>query len=394
LNEQRGATPPARRRTGRWLIRLACLVLAATALWTWWPALVPGLSPFVAVTSILSTRALHATAWLGLAAGVVMLWRPRWFCRWVCPLGLCADGASHAGRKLGRRSARPIPLGQWIVWLTLGGAFVGYPALLWLDPLALFAGLFRLTGPHAWYGLVPVAAVLVASALWPHLWCASACPLGASQDLLSQATLRLRRRQPRTDSARWNGPLARRAVLGIGVGVATATAARLTRASASRALRPPGAIDEPEFLGVCVRCGNCIRACPTRIIEPALGGHGLTSLLTPVLRFESGYCREDCTRCTAVCPSGALARVPIQEKPDVRIGLPRVDMNVCLLGEERECSECKRWCPYEAIQYVFSEAEYTLIPRIDREKCNGCGACEAYCPTQPKKAITVVANQT
>jgi MinD superfamily P-loop ATPase len=68
-------------------------------------------------------------------------------------------------------------------------------------------------------------------------------------------------------------------------------------------------------------------------------------------------------------------------------------MNVCLLGDERECAECKRWCPYGAIRYVFSEAEYTLIPTIEREKCNGCGACEAYCPTQPKKAIQLIANQ-
>lgn len=64
-------------------------------------------------------------------------------------------------------------------------------------------------------------------------------------------------------------------------------------------------------------------------------------------------------------------------------------MGVCLLGDERECSECRRWCPHEAIRYVFSEREYTLVPQIDVEKCTGCGACEMACPVTPKKAIVV-----
>lgn len=386
------------KKTVRRLVRFVSLALAVVSLTIWWPALVPALSPLVAVASILAARALHTMAGIGLVVGLVMLWRPRWFCRYVCPLGLFAEGASRLGRKLNRGPTRPVPLGQWIVWLTLGGAVVGYPALLWLDPLAMFSGLFRWAGPGfkatAWHGVVPAAAVLVLNVLWPHIWCGHACPLGGTQDLLTRAKLRLRKRQPHTDTARWNSPLARRTVLGVVLGATTAAIVRLTGTPAPRPLRPPGAIAEPAFLGLCVRCGNCIRACPTRIIVPDVGGHGLASVLTPALRFENGYCGEDCTRCTAVCPSGALARVPIEEKPYVRIGLPRVDMNVCLLGDERECSECRRWCPYGAIQYVFSEAEYTLIPRINREKCNGCGACEAYCPTQPKKAITVLANQT
>lgn len=135
-----------------------------------------------------------------------------------------------------------------------------------------------------------------------------------------------------------------------------------------------------------------MRACPTGIIEPDLGGHGLASLLTPVLHFQDGYCLEDCTACTRVCPSGALARLSLPEKPHVRIGLPRVDMNVCLLAEDRECAECKRLCPYEAIRYVFSEVEYSLIPQIDPERCTGCGACEVACPTTLKKAIVVVSR--
>jgi formate hydrogenlyase subunit 6/NADH:ubiquinone oxidoreductase subunit I len=113
------------------------------------------------------------------------------------------------------------------------------------------------------------------------------------------------------------------------------------------------------------------------------------SLLTPILGFKSDYCREGCTACTRVCPSGALKRLVVDDKAKVPLGLPTVDMSVCLLGDERECSECKRWCPHEAIRYVFSEAEYTLVPVIDATTCTGCGACEMACPVKPKKAIVV-----
>ena len=114
--------------------------------------------------------------------------------------------------------------------------------------------------------------------------------------------------------------------------------------------------------------------------------------MTPVLSFNKDYCREDCVRCTRVCPSGALAGLDIGKKQQIRIGLARVDMNICLLGEDRECSACMRWCPYNAIRYVFSEAEYTLVPVIDAGKCNGCGACEVACPTSPRKAIRIFAQ--
>jgi formate hydrogenlyase subunit 6/NADH:ubiquinone oxidoreductase subunit I len=113
-------------------------------------------------------------------------------------------------------------------------------------------------------------------------------------------------------------------------------------------------------------------------------------LWTPVVSFRDDYCREDCTRCTEVCPSGAIVPLNVGDKGSVRIGVPRVDMNVCLLSIDRECSVCARWCPYGAIRYRFSQTEYTLTPEIDFNRCNGCGACEAACPTRPERAIVIL----
>jgi ferredoxin-type protein NapF len=407
LSEHDDIAPGGDRRRIQRFVRGTCVIIAIGILWlarsTHAPALIPALSPFVALASWLVTRTFCALTGIGLAVGVIVLVRPRWFCRWVCPLGHCAEGLSRLGRRLRRGPVKFFPLGQWILWLTLGGALLfPWPLLLWLDPLAIFSSAFTplaaRSTPATWLALLPALAVLLLSLVWPHIWCSKICPLGAFQDVLSHLVQCVRshvhrdkRKYPVPDNA---SLVTRRAVLGTVLGAECALGLCLNHtfgANPARPLRPPGAADDSEFLGLCVRCGNCIRACPTQIIRPDLGGHGLTSLMSPVLNFAKGYCQDDCAvLCTRVCPSGALHRFIWKgSKRHIRMGLAKVDMSVCLLGEERECSECRRWCPYGAIRYVFSESEYCLVPQIDSAKCNGCGACEMACPTKPKKAIVV-----
>lgn len=397
--------PTGIRNHFRLLVRLVCLIGAVLCLLPIRDkdallAIVPALSSFVAVTSILAAKTFQPILGLGLVAGLVALCWHRWFCRWACPMGLCLDGASCLGRRLKRKPCQAMSIGRWLFALTLGGAILGYPLFLWCDPLALFSGVFLLTEQHQLLaGAVSflfVTLLLIFSLLWPHVWCRGLCPLGAFQDLLSimsrsvRSVLRSKTDLPDCDYS--GHPVARRTVLGLLLGATSASILRLTGCKPLRPLRPPGAVDELTFKGLCTRCGNCIRSCPHDIIRIDTGQYGFVGILTPVLTFDENYCREDCTRCTWVCPSGALVGVALDNKPDIQIGMAQVDMNLCLLGEDHECSACMRWCPYNAIRYVFSEAEYMLVPVIDAGKCNGCGACEVACPTSPCKAIRVFSD--
>jgi ferredoxin-type protein NapF len=393
-------TPRREEARVRWTVRALCLVLALALAWpvvplALAPVVVPALSPFVATASLLTTRTFDAWMLPGIAVGVIALvWR-RWFCRWVCPTGTCADATSLLGRRLGRKCPRLPPLGQWIALATLAGACLGYPLLLWLDPLAVFAAPLGMFGPSfypACYGAILLVLILLASLLLPGVWCLRLCPLGATQELLASpmAAIRSRRSPAETRGEAGEGRLsARRAVLAAVVGAICGAAARTVRAAAPRPLRPPGARDDASFVALCTRCGACVRSCPHRILGYDLE-HGLAAFLTPSIAFREDYCREDCTRCMQVCPSGALQRLAADEKVRHPIGVPRVDMNLCLLGEDRECALCRSHCPLEAIRYVFSETDYTLIPRIDLQRCSGCGACQIVCPTHPVKAIVVV----
>lgn len=375
-------TPDRERNRLRLLVRGACLLAAVAMLWPLIPGVnlsrwIPSLSPFVAASAAIAVRGLPIVAWLGVVLGVAAMVKRRVFCRWICPTGLCLEAAGRLGRGLKRGPGRWPLLGQWIVLLTLGGACLGCPLLLWLDPLALSAGV-------GFLGLLALAV------MWPGAWCSRICPLGAFQDLLHAASTSICSLFGRNRTTPVSSGLTRRVILGAAAGAGSAGILSIVQSDGPRPLRPPNARTGTQFLGLCTRCGNCLRACPTGVIRRDMGGHGLTSLLTPVLSFQQGYCREDCTRCTEVCPSGAISPLHIRDKASVRIGVPRVSREICLLSEDRECSACARWCPYGAIRYVFSEESYSLQVRIDPGKCNGCGACEAACPTKPRRAIVIL----
>jgi MauM/NapG family ferredoxin protein len=272
-----------------------------------------------------------------------------------------------------------------------------------MDPLALFSGAFSVrTAPDILTAFLSVAGltVLIVIALTSgELWCARICPLGATQDLLTQFRFllpgskgALKKAFPENGAAGNAFSSTRRAFLAIAAGVGLGFLAKKTgRDRAPKApLRPPGAVEESEFAGLCMRCGNCMRACPMKIIHPDTGRGGIPGLLAPALRYEKAYCLESCNACMQVCPSGALEALSLERKNSYRIGVAVLDPSVCyMVRGVNDCDICVRSCPFDAVQVYWNEDLYVAYPVVDALKCNGCGACETYCPTGDIRAIRV-----
>lgn len=386
-----------RRRLARLMLRSGSLLVAVLALWPalpWEesPRFAIGASPLVAVSAGIATRGLGLAAGLGMFFTLICCLRRRWFCRYVCPTGLLLDDVANMGPGWTRFWAAWPDIGRSLALLTLAGALVGYPLFLWLDPLALLAGPFAAPGSSGFLsGLLAgllMGILITLTFLFGTAWCTRLCPLGGFQDLIGGIAQNI------PTPAR---PHARRrfltAVTTAAGGVALALWGR--RAGIARVeaapLRPPGAITEDRFTGVCIRCGNCANACPPRIIHPDRGGAGVPGLLAPSLRFVNGaYCQPDCAICTQVCPSGALQPLPLPQKRRYIIGEALVDTNYCLttLGI-KDCDACVVACPFEAVQLHWDEEMYVSYPVVEVMKCNGCGACEAACPTLEVKAISI-----
>ncbi|MBM3890041.1 MAG: 4Fe-4S dicluster domain-containing protein [Verrucomicrobia bacterium] len=353
------------------------------------PLIPLALSPFVGLNAALAARGMTVATALAALASVVVIVRRRWLCRRVCPVGLLVDILRLLrGSRLERHVSAPA-VGRWLVWLTLGAAVAGFPLFLWLDPFALFSGALTARGDGAtWASAVGLLAVVAISLWHSHLWCGRLCALGAAQDVLF-AVRRLRGRAQDRNPLSGTG-FTRRTWLAVGSGVAAGVIGLRFGPARGASLRPPGAAPDPDFGGLCARCGSCIRVCPSGIIKPDVRPAAATGFLAPTVRFESGYCLETCHRCAQVCPSGAIARLSLEAKRRAIIGLARLDAEVCWLSEEKECGVCVNRCPYQAISLVFDQEAYVSLPRVAADRCNGCGACELVCPTKPK-AIKVTA---
>lgn len=164
-------------------------------------------------------------------------------------------------------------------------------------------------------------------------------------------------------------------------------------------IRPPGALPEDQFLQKCVRCGECMKACPTNALQPALTEAGPEGLWTPRLVPTIGYCEYYCCLCSQVCPAGAIKELTVEEKLKVTIGTAFVDKNRCIpynLGTN--CIVCEEHCPTspKAIKLVKIEVKQPdgtikrpAAPVVEDELCIGCGICENKCPVVDKPAIYV-----
>lgn len=228
------------------------------------------------------------------------------------------------------------------------------------------------------------------------LQCLEACPYGAI-DFPAQVGPAERRTYD---------PSRRQALIAFGgaiVGVGLFRSGLTARRDDPYLIRPPGGRGN-DLLHKCIRCGECIRACPTSAIQPAVTEAGLEGLWTPVVVPRLGYCDYSCNACGQVCPVQAIPPLSLQEKRQEVIGKAYIDQHRCIpWADYEECIVCEEMCPVpdkaielEQVELLSAEGEMVTIqrPHVIRERCIGCGICEYKCPVNGEAAIRVYVPPT
>ncbi len=178
-----------------------------------------------------------------------------------------------------------------------------------------------------------------------------------------------------------------------GVAAAAAAGAASSRyAIPPKRIRPPGSLIEKDFLDACLRCGECMKACPTHGLQPSVTQSGFEGVFTPVLVPRIGGCEEKCNDCGRICPTGAIRNLPLEEKQYAVIGNATIEHNLCIAWEQGKlCLICDEICPYDAIEFRMVTDEFGTLQRpfVLEDKCVGCGQCEHACPVKGPAAIFI-----
>ena len=157
---------------------------------------------------------------------------------------------------------------------------------------------------------------------------------------------------------------------------------------------PPGSQSLANMAQHCTGCQLCVSECPNDVLRPSTD---LMHLMQPVMSYERGYCRPECTRCSDICPAGAIKPLDNIEKSSIQIGhAVWIKKNCVPLTDGVECGNCARHCPTGAIEMVPSDPddeESPMVPAVNENVCIGCGACEYVCPSRPFSAIIVEGHE-
>ena len=169
---------------------------------------------------------------------------------------------------------------------------------------------------------------------------------------------------------------------------------RATKPERQTPLVPAGALSIKNFANHCTACQLCVSVCPNQVLRPSTS---LMNLMQPEMSYERGYCRPECTKCSDVCPAGAIRPITVEEKSSIQIGHAVVCLDNCVVNtDEVSCGNCARHCPAGAISMVRKnpdDPKSLRIPVVNEERCIGCGACENLCPARPFTAIHVEGHE-
>ena len=209
-------------------------------------------------------------------------------------------------------------------------------------------------------------------------------------------------------------------VLAGGVGLSPYLHAQETR------LRPPGAVDEHEFLGLCIKCGQCLQVCPYHAIELADWAKGAGEGTPYIDATVRGCWACEAVPCVLACPTGALEHT-CEKAEDIHMGIAVLEFPESCIAmtntplpkdfsnkmknftagvnnvteyeleileklkgfEGKQCTLCADMCPIpnpmSAIAMV-PDKNGGRRPEI-YDGCIGCGACEEVCPTSKPSIV-------
>lgn len=170
-----------------------------------------------------------------------------------------------------------------------------------------------------------------------------------------------------------------------------------------RLIRPPGALEEDDFLATCIRCYRCQDACEPGAIQFFTEKHG-KHYHTPYVDPAIKAC-EPCMKCTEVCPTPALTPMTMKQKREVTMASVELRVDMCLsykakrirdeqfmmmeIGREATeseapterrgpCGECYMFCPVREHAIKLEPGAF-LAPLVYPDQCIGCGMCEEIC---------------
>ena len=392
------------------------------------------IDPLVAIATAITTHTLYKGLAWSLVLLIPTLFLGRFFCNWVCPLGIINHfvgwvfNARDAKQKIESNRYRKIYAIKYyvLIGMLMAGVF-GSLQIGLLDPICLLhrsltgsllptlnmpaQSIFGDYNMHHFGWVIGFIILFLVSMnlIIPRFFCRVLCPLGALLGLLSRfAFWRIERdpakctecglclqgcegaSDPQTllrksecvvcfnciedcphDALSFSILPAkshevthpdlrkRHAIFAALTGALffgfTKSSAKSTRDFSAKVIRPPGSCEEQEFLERCIKCDQCIRVCPTNVLQPAMMEAGLEGLWTPILNFRLGFCQLQCTACGQVCPTGAIQRISVEEKlglgryaeqGPVRLGTAHFDLGRCLpWAKNTPCVVCEEVCP-------------------------------------------------
>ncbi len=170
--------------------------------------------------------------------------------------------------------------------------------------------------------------------------------------------------------------------IAVGVGSAIARGKKFLRDTV-RALLPPGAGNYNRFSSKCTNCQLCVSVCPNKVIHPRYFGHS-----NIYMDFSESYCKYNCNKCSTVCPTGAIKKMSLEEKQNLRIGLAKIDRDLCIA-----CGICAFKCPAKALSIdETADGERTLV--YNAAVCIGCGMCQVSCPHKAIEIVGIIEQTT